>query len=159
MAFLAEYLIALRTSGWLVDLDVQMHLGVNINKLYQFMLCHHLKLVIFSWNRIVKIQSLTGVNVAMRISYDKSIFTQPNKLILYIKLKCNCQTPYPLHFKSSIVQGSKLDSSSSFTPWSFTCSMCLLRVHFLLNILAQCGQTMPSTLWCLLMCDVKSAAS
>ena len=26
VAFLAEYLIALRTSGWLVDLDVQMHL-------------------------------------------------------------------------------------------------------------------------------------
>ena len=87
VAFLAEYLIALRTSGWLVDLDVQMHLGVNINKLYQFMLCHHLKLVIFSWNRIVKIQSLTGVNVAMRISYDKSIFTQPSKLILYIKVQ------------------------------------------------------------------------
>ena len=34
VAFLAEYLIALRTSGWLVDLDVQMHLGVNIYKLY-----------------------------------------------------------------------------------------------------------------------------
>ena len=43
--------------------------------------------------------------------------------------------------------------------FALTCSMCLLRVHFLLKILAQWGQTMPSTLWCLLMCDVRSAAS
>ena len=32
VAFFAEYLIALRTSGWLVDLDVQMHLGEELKK-------------------------------------------------------------------------------------------------------------------------------
>ena len=38
VAFLAEYLIALRTCGWLVDLDVQMHLG-DIFRNY-FKSCH-----------------------------------------------------------------------------------------------------------------------
>ena len=85
----------------------------------------------------------------------KAFSLSPANWFCTSKFKCKSQTPYPLQFNSSIVW----DLSLSFTSWSFTCSMCLLRVHFLLNILAQCGQTMPSTLWCLLMCDVKSAAS
>ena len=52
-----------------------------------------------------------------------------------------------------------IESVRSVHILELTCSICRLRVHFLLKMLAQCGQTMPSTLWCLLMCDVRSAAS
>ena len=72
VAFFAEYLIALRTSGWLVDLDVQMHLG---EKLSQIML-HQQQLVQSSnhgtkfTNLSTKLQSLTGFDVAIGINYD-----------------------------------------------------------------------------------------